>query len=320
MSQSVTSWADICRQACGEQLIQAYGQTMTQARKAFLDQNLHLLVSLDGEVITREAAAAKKPTLRIMSLPFAVREQILQHLQEVKTVRVFLLGLYGVRPTPIQLPITARAGDRTLRLETIRTTLLNSEIEIHSGPANHQLQQWLASLDFSCIPPNLRDGFDVVRKLSFPYFSRFPHYLPHITLNQDVNLMRKCQNLKRVSLHFVATTVFRNDGSGMQKMADQLVPEYHLNEMLELDELEVLHFSGFCSDESDVGVRGLARWFKEQYDNRKDRGLRKKEVKVVLSCGEVVQLGLNVSLGEVEWYGGSRTDLRGSSTKTKRPM
>lgn len=300
MSQSVTSWADICRQACGEQLVLAYGQTMTRARKAFLDHNPRLLVSLDGEVVTREAAAARKSRFCIMSLPFAAREQILQYLQECKTVRVFLPGLNGVRPTPIQLPTTARAGDRTLRLETIRTTLLNSEIEIHSGPANHQLQQWLASLDFSPISMHLKDGFDAVRALSFPYFSRFPHYLPHITSNQDVNLMRKCRNLKRVSLHFVAATVFRNDGSGMQKMADQLVQEYHLDEMLELDELEVLHFSGFCSDESDVGVRGLARWFKEQFDNRKDRGLRKKEVKVVLPCGEVVQLGLNVGLEEVE--------------------
>lgn len=257
------------------------------------DQKLDFSASIDGQETTKEAIATLNPKFHIMLLPFTVREQILQHLRPVKIIRVFLPGFNGPRPTPIQLPITAHAGDKTLRLETIRTTLLNSQLEIHSGPANRQLQQWLASLDFSAISTNLQDGFDVVRKLSFPYFSRFPHHLPQITSNQDINLMKKCRHLKQVCIHFVAEEVVR---SGVEKTADQLVREYYLDQMLGLDELEILEFSGHCTQDTEVGVYATALWFKRQFDQREDQDLRSKEVKVVLPRGLVVELHASATL------------------------
>lgn len=218
-----------------------------------------------------------------MKFPSEVRALILDHTVEQGTTRVFLPR----GATPIPLPPAARAGDRLLRKETIRTTILKTQIEIHSGPGNAKLQNWLGKLDFTDISNTMANGFDAVKALKFPYFSRFPHHLPNINSNNDINLMLKCRNLAYIELNWVQAEVcvYQAPGIISEKSVDQLRREYYLDDMLKLQNLKVIKFSGypywpFKELDKASGIGGLAAWFKQKFAARD-----KNNIAIVLPDG-----------------------------------
>lgn len=162
----------------------------------------------------------------------------------------------------------SQAGSRQLRLESIHATLNTATLEIHSGPANAKLQRWLSSIDLTCSGTgNLSKGFDAVHSLLFPYFSRFPHHLPSITANNDIELMKRCGNLRSVSVQWVSSEL--SDYNGVPKAVDQLRTEYRLDGMLELARLETLTLNGpGTGSASHTALHNLAKWFEAEFKER----------------------------------------------------
>ena len=160
-----------------------------------------------------------------------------------------------------------QAGDRQLRLEAIHVTIELATLEIHSGPANAKLQKWLSSIDFQGSGnTRLSKGFEAVKSLLFPYFSRFPHYLPNITTNNDFGLMKLCTNLRSVEVQWVDSELCGNEGP---KPVDQLRNEYRLDGMLDLAKLETLTLDG--PGEGSTGhlaLQELVGGFENEYEKK----------------------------------------------------
>ncbi|GIZ48066.1 hypothetical protein CKM354_001114100 [Cercospora kikuchii] len=277
MPRSNITWANVCRQANGERLETSYSKIVTPAQAALLRSKFELML-LD-------------PEIRERIIEYAVRADF---YSDQPVIAVFRPGqASGLLPAPpaIKMSTLTRARDRQLRLETIRSTLMTVVLEVHSGWGNARLQQWLSELRLSEISKNMTDGFDAVRALRFPYFSRFPYHLPHITSNDDINLMLKCKGLKSVAIAFYPGSVVSLWGTGVlgsELSADQLVRNYHLENMLELKELEELQFLQYCGHDPSLGIPALAKWFKNEYQQRKASGLRVKTVRVFLPDGSEV--------------------------------
>ena len=224
-----------------------------------------------------------------MELPDLVRERVLQLLFQDSNIRVFLPGRNGDPPTPILLPITARVGNRQLRQETVRAGLMVSTLEIHSKRGNEKLQKWLSSLSLTEASGSQRNGFDAVKKLRFPYFSRFPHQsLPDTTPNSDLQLAKKCSNLRELSINFVRQEVYDYrapmNGTAYEPLnsAERLRREYRLDGILSLKQLEVLRLEGYCGTDPGAGLQELVTWFKAKFEAEKEAKERKFEVKVIL--------------------------------------
>jgi hypothetical protein len=171
----------------------------------------------------------------LMALPYDLRHEILSYVCSSQKMPVFLKGIRGMPRTAVLLPSIARAGDRKLRAEVILVSLKHTTMEIHSGPGNAKLQEWLESIDLSVSEQtSLNSGFEAVHALSFPYFSRYPHVsLPSNSPNNDLQLMKKCQNLRRIELNFVLSELY-NHSTGLPKSLFQLRREYRLHTMLEI--------------------------------------------------------------------------------------
>ncbi|KAK3718716.1 hypothetical protein LTR37_004935 [Vermiconidia calcicola] len=241
------SYALVCEKATGQKgtnLVKYKGRWMTEKRAT-------LLGNID------------KKKFPIIGLPFDARACVLSHLCPTMNVRVYLRGVRGQPPSEMPLPAVVHAGDRKLRLEAIIVTIKQSTLEIHSGPGNAKLQEYLASLDFSSTgETNLITGFEAVRSLTFPYFSRFPHHHPAITANNDIELMKKSSNLRKVCLNFVWPELFEHGTS--QKSVAQLRAEYRLDGMLELGKLKKL----ILMAPNTRVVHELAAWFEGEYAAR----------------------------------------------------
>ena len=217
--------------------------------------------------------SVKKHKFSIMSLPWDVRHRVLEYCCDRNSMPVFLRGVRGLPPTAIPLPVSARAGDKTLRLETILVAIKQATLEIHSGPGNANLQSWLNSLDLSAIKgeTGLRAGVEAIHSLSFPYFSRFPHRsLPSTNPNNDIVLVLKCVNLRKLSLNFVSHELLDYTHPYFEdKSVVQLRQEYRLDSILPL--LHRIEFKSLALSGPSKGLIGhdaleaLAAWFRWEY-------------------------------------------------------
>lgn len=221
---------------------------------------------------------------RLLDLDWHARRAFLEVLIGKSTVAVFLPGRYGQQAIGIKLPIITRVN-KQLRTESLLVAIEETTFEIHSGPGNTKFQNWLTKVDFTPlhgdVPDNIKNGFDAVQKLRFPFFSRFPHHLPHITSNNDITFMKKCDNLREVTLNFHVHEVFQYDVIGaIEKSAEQLIEEYYLAGLLDLNKLTKLSFEGWCSANEKAGIIALAKWFEAEFKGQKKKGIRKDSVEV----------------------------------------
>lgn len=222
---------------------------------------------------------------RLLDLDWDSRRALLEILIGNPTVAVFLPGRYGQSAVGIKLPEITKVN-KQLRTESLLVAIEQTTFEIHSGPGNAKFQNWLAMVDLKPlagdVADNLKTGFDAVQKLRFPFFSRFPHTLPHITSNNDVNFMAKCDNLQEVGLNFHVQEVIRKDvDGGVEKSAEQLVREYYLDGILSVQKLKKLQFLGWCSSNEKLGIIALGKWFEEQFKGQQEKGQRKGRVEVI---------------------------------------
>ena len=225
----------------------------------------------------------------IMLLPYAIRHDILSYVCERRNMPVFLKGIHGMPPTAVPLPTIARVRDRKLRAEAILVTIKQTTLEVHSGPGNAKLQKWLSSIDFTVSgETSLQSGFDAVHSLYFPYFSRYPHAsLPANAPNNDIRLMLKCRNLRKLTLTFVYAELL--DVYLRPKSIYQLRREYRLDSMLSMfqhGELQTIVLKNPSYAPALPALRALAAWFRGEFAVRANlhaqlAGSRTKSAKVL---------------------------------------
>ncbi|RMY64648.1 hypothetical protein D0863_09662 [Hortaea werneckii] len=260
MASKSYSWALVLREALGEKIVNYNGEYMTEPR-------MKVLKFIESKI-------------QIMQLQPEIREIILDHLCEETTIAVFLRGNAFSPATGIKLPVTARAGDRLLRQETIRTALEKTTFRIDSFPGNQAFQAWLERVDLREVSKNYVNGFDAIKHLLFPYFSRFPHYnYPADHPNSDIELMLKCRNLETVEMEWATDVLYHRDGH--VKTVDQLRKEFRLDRMLGLANLKQLTVMGCDAYEGQQLLHDLAGWFR---DNLVGKGGNKVEV---LDCWDL---------------------------------
>lgn len=196
---------------------------------------------------------------RALSLALPPRHQ--------NVVAVCLQGNFGLPPTKIPLPATAHAGDSTLRQETILVTIEQTTWSIHNIYGHNGFQAWLESVDLRNVSNNYVNGFDAVKALRFPYFSRFKHHAKQRhEVNNDVELMLKCRNLESVQTQWAGDELLNLDmqtGVSSPKTVQQLRAEYRLDRMLNmrsLKELELALIRARNPAAVDV-LQQLAAWF-----------------------------------------------------------
>lgn len=203
-----------------------------------------------------------RPKFRLMDLPPELRHNVLRYLPDATDVGVYLSGHNGMSPTAVELPVTARAGDRVLRQETIMMTIEQTTFAIHSGPGNASFQTWLEHVDLRLASDGYINGFDAVKSLSFPYFSRYPHsHLLATATNNDIELMLKCRNLESVSMEWAGQELCNYDaatGMPFAKPVQQLRSEYRLDRMLDLRRVKKLVLVGRMI--GDTTLSDLATW------------------------------------------------------------
>lgn len=202
----------------------------------------------------------------LLFLPAELRTLILEEYTGTEIQRAFLRGNEFECGTGAPMPNLAEAAkgvSEQLFAEALSVGLQQT-VEIHSGPGNTQFQVWLAEQDLRAV--GLTNGFDAVRDLSFPYFSRFPWWNPDITSNMDIELMHKCKNLRRVTLLFVAGAVHGHANEA--ELVATLRRKFHLDGILKLSSLQCLmiqvhphYLIGF----EYRNVQVLAGWFRDEF-------------------------------------------------------
>ncbi|KAK5125242.1 hypothetical protein LTR85_000918 [Meristemomyces frigidus] len=255
------SWALVARQANGEKVVKYKGVWMREERQKVLE---HIntaefrIMDLPSELPIMETK------FRIMDLPSELRHHILSYLVENDLVSVYLPGNGYMPPTGIDLPVTARAGDKLLRQETLMLTIEQTTFDIHSFIGNTGFQAWLRRVDLRLASGGYTDGFDAVRSLSLPYFCFFPHAtFPATRPNSDIELMLKCRNMEEVSIAWADKELWSVDATtGLQaaKTVQQLRTQYRLDRMLGLRRLKklVLKRKGI----GNIALHNLATWFR----------------------------------------------------------
>ncbi|KAK5718785.1 hypothetical protein LTR17_015619 [Elasticomyces elasticus] len=141
----------------------------------------------------------------MMGLPAELRLRILRYLLEQPKLDVYTRGRLGP-PEGMKFPNIAYTT-KTLRAQYLLVAIENTTFRVHNGPGNAHFQEWLASTDLSSVSRHHKTGFDAVKSLEFPYFSRFPHpaLAPHVP-NSDVSLMTMCKNLKELERYAPAAS------------------------------------------------------------------------------------------------------------------
>lgn len=259
--------------------------TMRKAKLLkFLNEDRNDAIESSPKYDTRPILPAT-PKFPINILPFDIREKILEadaldfgsSYSPSLRIRVFLPGRNGQASTAIRLPPISQAGDRKLRLECILITIKLISFEIHSGPGNAKLQKWLGELYLQGSgETRLGSGFDAVRSLFFPYFSRYPYYaLDSTAPNNDIQLMRRCNNLRTVKALFVGSEL-HDYHTGGPKSVQQLRDNYRLDGMLELANLRTLALQCYGVASDDSGLQAVKKWFEGEF------GKRKRPTKVVI--------------------------------------
>lgn len=207
---------------------------------------------------------------------------------------VFLANRRTGRMAKFPVPDVAKAFNLQHRNECLLVLLEKSTLSIHSGPGLLRMMSFLLTIDFNEAPKKDTSydlGFDCVRRLRFPYFSRFPHdSLPAGAPNRDIRLMRMCKNLKTVSLTWIDEELLRSaDGGEWEpKPLEQLRKEYRLDLMLGLKKLKVLKMFVEEERESQKVWYGLGNAGREQANMvgdwlRQEFKKRGREVEVQVS-------------------------------------
>lgn len=216
-------------------------------------------------------AGRRKPRLELMSLPYDVRHLILEHLTDPQNIRVFLRR----DSIAIRLPVAARAGNIQLRRECLLVALNMCTIEIHSGPGNAALRAWLSTIDLTGIESFCKTGFDAIKSLSFPYFSRFPYRDASITKNNDVGLALACKNLRSLTLDFHSEELFRvlcrhpeAEGDVAAKCALDIRKSYQLDGLLGATKLETIRFRACASEDLLAGLKEVVAWMEKGFHER----------------------------------------------------
>ena len=147
----------------------------------------------------------------MLKLPAELRLEVLGHLVE-KTYQPVYLGANWGRRTGMLLPNIVYSC-KVLRAEYLTVAIGQTTYSIHSYPGNLQFQRWLAQTNLSQGSENYKNGFNAIKALDFPYFSRFPHSsINRPTSNSDIGLMLKCKNLQAISVNWTGTELIDMSG------------------------------------------------------------------------------------------------------------
>ncbi|KAK5699979.1 Mitochondrial distribution and morphology protein 35 [Elasticomyces elasticus] len=159
----------------------------------------------DGTLATLQFLRSQP--FNLMGLPAELRLRILSYLVEATRLDVYTRGRLGP-PQGMKLPSIVYAT-KTLRAQYLLVAIANTTFRVHNGPGNTQFQEWLTNTDLTDVSQHHKDGFDAVKALEFPYFSRFPHQaLASDVPNSDVKLMLRCKNIESVRMNWVGSTLF----------------------------------------------------------------------------------------------------------------
>ena len=218
------------------------------------------------------------------ALHYTIRLKVLDLAIDPIPTALFLSSRRTGRVFKFPVPAIAKAFNLQNRNECLLVLLEKSTLEIHSGPGLMRTMGFLQSIDFNEAPrkeTSYNLGFDCVRSLRFPYFSRFPHHsLPAGAFNKDIQLMRMCKNLTKVSMTWVDEELLGpGDGNGQRyapKPLEQLRKEYRLDLMFGLKNLKELHIALKDTERvwSKVGDMGtdqanmLKMWFGQEFFKR----------------------------------------------------
>ncbi|KAK3677358.1 hypothetical protein LTR78_002896 [Recurvomyces mirabilis] len=280
------SWAMVCREPSGDKIVQAGEDEWITQKKATTTGVK--IVKYDGvwmiesyATILREErlvlARVKKASdlnlkCGIFRLPLELRLSIYDLAVEAHKLRVFLRGQYG-QPTGITLPEVAYTSKQVRTVFLLRQSETTA-FSVENGPGNAAFQEWLASVDFSSVSNNYKNGFDAIKALTFPFFSRFPLWVvPIHKPNSNVQLMERCKTLKTVSMGWASVTLF-NINTGAGKTMDQLRAEYRIDGLLQLKNLETITLVGFgMSASASPQLQALADWLKSNWSGHPEREL-----------------------------------------------
>ncbi|KAK3620379.1 hypothetical protein LTR56_014964 [Elasticomyces elasticus] len=213
----------------------------------------------DGTLVTLRFLRSQP--FNLMGLPAELRLRILSYLVEANILDVYTRGRLGP-PQGMKLPNIVYAT-KILRAQYLLVAIANTTFRVHNGPGNTHFQEWLTDTDLTDVSHHHKDGFDAVKALEFPYFSRFPHQaLAPDVPNSDVKLMLRCKNLESVRMNWVGSTLFDQATQGGKSVA-QLRTEYRLDGMLGLHTLKRLQLERYApATFADEVLENLAEWFR----------------------------------------------------------
>lgn len=229
---------------------------------------------------TRRARTKKSNPFYI--LPYHVRLQILDLVVKPILQPLFLRNCRNGALSHFPIPYIAEAFDHRFRLEGLLVLLEKSSLEIYSGPGLMKLRSFLHYVDFNEATPKDTSydlGYDCIRALRFPFFSRFPHTtLPADAFNEDIMMMRACKNLTSVATSWMddELTYFDNVDGYQPKSLERIRKEYRLDSILVLKKLKSFHLRSkmTCRVSLALGNEGfkqlvaLRKWFVEEFEKR----------------------------------------------------
>ncbi|KAK3116979.1 hypothetical protein LTR53_002126 [Teratosphaeriaceae sp. CCFEE 6253] len=146
-----------------------------------------------------------------------------------------LLTTYGGPMVPPQIARSCRL----FRSEYLKLAIEQTTFSVHSYIANTSFQQWLALINISA-GSSYSDGFDAIKRLDLPFFSRYPYNIfPANHTNSDLELALKCRNLESISLNWVGVELISQTSTGQPvgKSLALLRRQFRLDRMLELRNL-----------------------------------------------------------------------------------
>lgn len=211
----------------------------------------------------KKAIEEEKKANPVFKLPPELRRYILDLIIDPIATPIFIMHRrLGHYLKPI-IPAIACAFTLQNRLECMAILLEKSTLEIRSGPGLTRTLGFLQAIDFNETAKNTSydTGFDCVRSLVFPYFSRYPHaVLGDKAINKDIMLMRMCKNLFSVKLTFVDEELICWGKDGYEvKAIERIRREYRLDLMLGLKKLTRLRLVAHDTDRIlyDFGMVGV---------------------------------------------------------------
>lgn len=239
----------------------------------------------ERKVILREQITKKKHAkCLLLALPWPLILRILDFAVDRLSSAVYLQGRNGRKATGFPLPSIAHVGSKRLRHAAIITFLEKSCVEIHSDVANQKVGRFLQNIVFADSAAktsgetNYTFGFDAIKILNFPFFSKFPHEsLGPSAFNQDIMLARMCKNLTLLSITWADTEVaYQVQGDMFPHPIEKLRRQYRLDGLFHLKKLELLLLRTKTTNwvyelGGHIGhrqVSALKEWFEDEFEKR----------------------------------------------------